>query len=138
MGSKQANELEKWEIEDFTAEKAIYLLTSVGFISGPRIMYAIAYLIQQQERDYRAVLSARAETIEDMERRIAERDKQIERQERMIKNAIDVIQEDSGDCPLNAGCCCIEDENCHGPCPLDGSDEQAEKCWRRWLEQGAQ
>jgi len=58
----------------------------------------------------------------------------IERQERMIENAIDVIQEDSGDCPLNAGCCCIEDENCPGPCPLDGSDEQAEKCWRRWLK----
>ena len=62
----------------------------------------------------------------------------IGRQERMVKNAIDYIQDQNGDCPLNAGCNCVEDDMCTGPCPLDGSDEQAEKCWRRWLEQGAQ
>ena len=61
----------------------------------------------------------------------------IERQERMIRVAIEYIQEENGDCPLNAGGNCIEDENCPGPCPLDGSDEQAEKCWRRWLEEVA-
>lgn len=68
---------------------------------------------------------------------LAARDRIIERQERMIQAAIEYIQDENGDCPLNAGCNCIEDDNCPGPCPLDGSDEQAEKCWRRWLE-GAQ
>lgn len=57
----------------------------------------------------------------------------IQQQELIIKNAIEYIQEKEGDCPLNAGCNCVEDDDCCGPCPLGGSDEQAEKCWRKLL-----
>ena len=51
---------------------------SIGFI--PMSEFASGQSVDMD----RTILSARSETIEDMERMIAERDAKIERQERMI------------------------------------------------------
>lgn len=83
--------------------------------------------IERMDRDYRAILSARADTIENHEKRIAERDKVIERQERMIGMACEWLQK--------LGCPVLDDHYCDENC---STEMNGSGCWRRWLEQEAQ
>ena len=140
MDNKHAIELEKWEIKDLTAEKAIDLLTSVSFISGPNIMFAIAYLIRNQDKSITDMqqrlseldeknqtqahcLAARAEMIDKQEDQFRDATKMIERQERMIELAIEEL------CVLDCNKC-IAESVCDKERPCGES-------WRLWLEQEA-